>query len=163
MVDLHHSQKFLIRLDNFHMKQRQTMRTTGSHPNKGAALLVVLAFLFNLAAGYTLPSSADAAIIDAGISTGGGVSTVVICSPNGIRVMRLGPDGEPLPEPQHANLSCVHCLSLSGNHGCNLCTRAETVGPLPSPGNSFSRNTIDTLISLAPSDTHAIRAPPRHR
>lgn len=135
-------------------------------PKKGGAWFVVLALVFNLAAGFALPSSASAALSDSATpeqSIGNDVNIVVICSPNGIRIMFVGPDGEPFPEPPQRNMNCVHCLSVSGCHGYAFHT--QDFEP-PAPTRQYDRFPADRTDIIAPvslSSTDTIRAPPsRH-
>lgn len=83
-----------------------------------SAWIVLSAVAFNLAAGLVLPSSALAALADKNISIGastdGGISiSVVICTPNGLRVIRLGPDGVPLPDQPQRDANCIFCLPFN--------------------------------------------------
>lgn len=142
------------------MKRRLTTTKQSLNPRRHAAWLVVVALVFNLAAGFVLPGSVSAAFSEAGVSVGADINTVVICSPNGIRVMKIGPDGEPLPELPHRDMNCIHCLPLNGSHGCGLC--AHVLLPFqPESPNALLPETYAVLaIASDVFGTHGIRAPP---
>lgn len=142
------------------MKRRLTTTKRSRNPRRHTAWFVAVALVFNLAAGFMLPGSVSAAVSEAGVSIGGDINTVVICSPNGVRVMKIGPNGEPLPEPPHRDMNCVHCLSLNGSHGCGLCAHALLpdlpVSPNASPSEAYGVLAIASDVM----GTHGIRAPP---
>lgn len=92
-----------------------------------ATWVVLSAFLFNLAAGYILPSSAKAALAENPVGPSSGA--VVICTPNGLRVIHLGPDGEPLPDQPQYDANCIYCLPF--NTGQAGTVGVQTIEPAP--------------------------------
>ncbi len=132
--------------------------------------VVLVALLFNLAAGYFLPTSANAALTGIQSYTGNlivGEQTtvlptraVVICTPNGLRVIQLGSNGEPVPDQPDQDPNCFYCLSFSTGQLSIPETLTATVTPaLQVTRIAFA--SVSRVISLGVShDTHAIRGPP---
>ncbi|NQV44414.1 MAG: hypothetical protein HQ501_05895 [Rhodospirillales bacterium] len=147
-------------------------RTAKGPPRRrmAATWVVLSALLFNLAAGYILPSSAQAALTESSAQAalaenpvGPSSGAIVICTPNGLRVIHLGPDGEPLPDqPQHG-ANCIYCLPF--NTGQAGTVGVQTIEPVPL---LLAVRITYPAFSLAsssggPLETHPIRAPPAFR
>ena len=129
---------------------------------KAAAWVVLSALLFNLAAGFVLPSSAQAALSE--LSAAGPAASlsgnIVICTPNGLRVIYIGPDGEPLPDQPQRDASCVYCLPFNtGQAGTVGAPVIETI-PLTTVVRITYPASGLTSSSGGSLDTHPIRAPP---
>ncbi len=139
----------------------QTRTATRSPCRRKAAAWVVLsALLFNLAAGYVLPSTAQAALAQADIADSLSSGVLVICTPNGLRVIRSGPDGEPLPDQHQQDARCVYCLPFNmAQAGLASALTVETVPLLTAERITYP---VDSHASSSggSSDRHPIRAPP---
>ncbi len=130
------------------------------YKRKIAAMSVLSALLFNLAAGLYLPSTAQGALLQAGITDTQALDSIVICTPNGLKAVRLGADGKPLPNQPHQDAYCVHCLPC--NMGQSAMAGASAIEVLPSL--SALRITYPAGRHSPSSEgsygRHSIRAPP---
>ncbi len=84
---------------------------------------------------------------------------VVICSPDGMRTLRLGPDGQPIA-PQDAALGCC-LLCLGPVIGGNLASGPDLPPPsLVAAPDMVMATVARTLALRPPLRIHHSRAPP---
>lgn len=94
--------------------------------------LVLCVFLFNAVAPAGLIGQGFGGTLPTGLATGPAGKSIVICMPNGVRVIRLDADGRPIPENDKGNAFCVFCLPFAEATTDGLDAR-ET---FPRPGRS---------------------------
>ena len=126
---------------------------------KATSLLALGALLLNLIVGGLLPSSvAGAATLNAG--SGEFFTTVVICTPNGLRTISLDANGEPLPDQANYSEFCVFCLPLNDGHSYVPGVQITVLAP----SLVRSRIALPLDINISPSivflESRPVRPPP---
>ena len=138
------------------MKYKFAPGSTIHRRRKATSWLALAALMLNLIVGGLLPSSmAGAAIPEAG--RGEAFSTVVICTPNGLRTVKLNANGEPLPDQSSYYAFCVFCLPLNDGH--SFVSSIQTT--VLAPSLIRSREVIPLHISVTTSSVSLISRPTR--
>lgn len=131
-----------------------------SRRRKCASWLALGALLFNLLAGVTLSTSSATAGALLAAADDGAFDTLVVCTPNGLRVIKLDADGTVRPEQTAGAKICAYCLPLTAGHGCIVSAQPVVSVPvrfvLHVAYADGDRETVSVALGISPPS----RAPP---
>jgi len=142
------------------MKSTVATPASTSRRRKAASWVTLGALLLNLLAAVMLPPSMAGAAVPGAAGASAAFDTIVVCMPNGIRIIKVDADGAPLPEQSVDTAFCVFCLPLTAGNGCTPAVQATvTAPPVVTAGAAVAAGVRQTPYSIS-LESRPTRAPP---